>query len=107
MRIFEIIMQKGVASHMKRKNLRLVSLFLCLVFCFNFCLPVGTAQAEFLSQTSILTDMEGHWAEKEIKAWLMRDLVGGYPDGTFRPDHDLTRAEFVALVNRAFGYSQG
>jgi len=35
-----------------------------------------------------------------------RGLVGGYPDRTFRPDHPITRAEFVALVNRAFGYTE-
>ena len=31
---------------------------------------------------------------------------GGYPDSTFRPDSPITRAEFVTLVNRAFGYTK-
>ena len=91
---------------MERKNRRLISLLLCFVFCLNFCLPVGIAQAETSPQASILPDTEGHWAEREIKSWTTRELAGGYPDGTFRPDHDLTRAEFVVLVNRVFGYTQ-
>lgn len=51
-------------------------------------------------------DIAGHWAEKAINDWTTRELAGGYPDGTFRPDASITRAEFVALVNRAFGYTE-
>jgi len=50
-------------------------------------------------------DIEGHWAEKGIKAWTARELACGYPDGTFRPDSPVTRAEFVTLLNRVFGYA--
>lgn len=48
------------------------------------------------------TDLQGHWAEKQINQWAAKGLAGGYEDGTFRPDNGVTRAEFVALVNRAF-----
>lgn len=51
-------------------------------------------------------DVQGHWAEKTINKWRQKSLVGGYPDGTFKPDRKLTRAEFVALVNRAFNYTK-
>ena len=91
---------------MKRRNLRLVFLLLCCVFIFNFCLPLGVVQAESLPQRENLTDIGGHWAEREINKWLSQSLVGGYADGTFKADHQLTRAEFVAMVNRAFGYKQ-
>ncbi|MCM3272288.1 immunoglobulin-like domain-containing protein [Paenibacillus elgii] len=47
-------------------------------------------------------DANGHWAKKEIANWQDLDLSEGYPDGTFRPDASITRAEFVALVNRVF-----
>ena len=33
-------------------------------------------------------------------------VVGGYPDGNLHPERSLTRAEFVAMVNRAYGYRQ-
>ena len=32
-------------------------------------------------------------------------VVHGYPDGSLRPERTLTRAEFVAMVNRAYGYN--
>ncbi len=31
-------------------------------------------------------------------------VLNGYPDGSLRPERNLTRAEFVAMVNRAYGY---
>lgn len=48
------------------------------------------------------SDVQGHWAETQIKQWAEKGLAGGYPDGTFKPDKEVTRAEFVALTNRAF-----
>ncbi|MGI6144056.1 MAG: S-layer homology domain-containing protein, partial [bacterium] len=48
-------------------------------------------------------DVEGHWAQQQIETWLQKGLVSGYPDGTFRPNQPVTRAEFVTFVNRAFG----
>ncbi|MDD4402799.1 MAG: S-layer homology domain-containing protein, partial [Desulfitobacteriaceae bacterium] len=90
----------------------------------NLCVPCFSVQAEviFLSDAPIekgifsasedsgvkevsFGDTAGHWAENGIKAWAARELVGGYPDGTFRPDSPITRAEFLTLVNRAFGYT--
>lgn len=52
------------------------------------------------------SDLGGHWANETITAWLERGLVSGDPDGRFRPDDKITRAELVKLVNRAFGYTQ-
>ncbi|WP_066633930.1 S-layer homology domain-containing protein [Desulfolucanica intricata] len=49
-----------------------------------------------------LSDINGHWAQKQIEEWVEQGLVAGYPDGTFKPDNSITRAEFVVLVNRAF-----
>jgi hypothetical protein len=51
------------------------------------------------------TDIEGHWAEQVINRWVDRKIVDGYPDGTFRPNAPIRRAEFAALINRTFGYS--
>ncbi|MFC5471573.1 S-layer homology domain-containing protein [Cohnella suwonensis] len=52
------------------------------------------------------TDISGHWAEKAIQAWLEEGLVSGFPDGRFRPDGQVTRAELAAVINRAFHYSK-
>ena len=57
------------------------------------------------TESASFSDITGHWTEKGIKAWTARRLAGGYPDGTFRPDSPITRAEFLTLLNRAFGYT--
>jgi hypothetical protein len=43
----------------------------------------------------------GHWAHDAINDLNVRGYVYGYPDGTFRPDGNITRAEFVTILNRA------
>ncbi|MBO9606382.1 MAG: S-layer homology domain-containing protein [Paenibacillaceae bacterium] len=51
-------------------------------------------------------DIAGHWAEPAITAWLRQGLANGFPDGSFRPDGQVTRAELAALANRAFRYTK-
>jgi len=50
------------------------------------------------------TDYESHWAKESIQKALDSGILKGYPDGTVRPDHPITRAEFFSLVNNAFGF---
>lgn len=50
------------------------------------------------------TDINGHWAESVLNKWEQKGLMGGYEDGTIRPDNAITRAEFVSLVNRVAGF---
>ncbi|RDV80902.1 S-layer homology domain-containing protein [Ammonifex thiophilus] len=45
-------------------------------------------------------DMAGHWAEKVVLELAAKGLVAGYPDGTFKPDNPITRAEAAALLVR-------
>ena len=47
-------------------------------------------------------DIQGHWAEKEINDWQNNGFIKGYQNGSFKPDNGITRAEFIALVNRSF-----
>ena len=51
------------------------------------------------------SDISGHWAEETIQEWIDNDWVKGYLDGSFKPDDYITRAEFVALVNRSFQFT--
>ncbi|WP_373541087.1 S-layer homology domain-containing protein [Chamaesiphon sp.] len=48
------------------------------------------------------SDIAGNWAEPFIRALVAQDIIKGYPDGTFQPDRPITRAEFAALLNKAF-----
>ncbi|SFM15127.1 S-layer homology domain-containing protein [Paenibacillus sp. 1_12] len=47
-------------------------------------------------------DTKQHWAEPIIDRWTSEGLIKGYEDGTFQPDHSITRAEIAALINRKF-----
>jgi hypothetical protein len=47
-------------------------------------------------------DTKQHWAEPIIDQWTNEGMIEGYEDGTFRPDHSITRAEIAALINRKF-----
>jgi len=49
-------------------------------------------------------DYKGHWAEAVIQKWLDMKYITGYPDGTFRPEGFITRAEFVKMTNNLFGF---
>lgn len=53
-----------------------------------------------LEVTESFADAEGHWAEAYIEFAAARGYVIGYPDGSFRPDQPITRAETVTMVNR-------
>ena len=49
------------------------------------------------------TDTEGHWASDVIDELSNKKIINGYSDGTFKPDNSVTRAEFIAIVNRMLG----
>ncbi|AYB41733.1 S-layer homology domain-containing protein (plasmid) [Brevibacillus laterosporus] len=49
-------------------------------------------------------DTLGHWAGKEIEYMVSLGLLKGYPDGTFRPDNPISKAEFAALLERTIQY---
>ena len=52
----------------------------------------------------IAKDYQGHWAEDIILKWLDIGYITGHPDGTFRPEDFITRAEFVKMVNSMFQF---
>ena len=70
-----------------------------LIICMLFTMIPNSASAVKA------TDVSNHWAQNIIEGWMDKDLIKGYPDGSFKPDNNITRAEFSAMVNRAFGYT--
>ena len=61
---------------------------------------IATRFDDLAAADSTFTDIDGHWAEDAINAAYGAGWVGGYPDGTFRPNNNITRAEVMSLVNR-------
>lgn len=49
---------------------------------------------------SAYTDISSHWARNDIMLLSVMGIMKGYPDGTFRPDGKITKAEFAALLER-------
>ena len=47
-------------------------------------------------------DVVGHWAERPIGSEYQAGRIKGYPDGTFRPNAFITRAEAVVILNKIF-----
>ncbi len=50
------------------------------------------------------TDIAGHWAESAIKQAVEQALISGYPEGTFKPNKTITRAEFIVILAKALNW---
>jgi WD40 repeat protein len=55
-----------------------------------------------LTPDEIWLDIKNHWAENCLKELGYSGLFNGYPDGQFKPDKLMTRAEFAAALKKAF-----
>ena len=53
-----------------------------------------------------LTDIKGHWAAANILKLVETGAISGYPDKTFRPNNNITRAEFATVLVKAFKLEQ-
>lgn len=50
--------------------------------------------------TKSFTDLSGHWSKTYVELAAGNGWIAGYPDGSFRPDQKITRAETVTMINR-------
>lgn len=72
-------------------------LFLSLVFnSFIFFTPPLSAAGSF-------PDTRNHWAEDYIQQLSGLNYLAGYPDGTFKPDRDMSKAEFITVLTLSLG----
>lgn len=73
---------------------------LCLgLFALAFAIVPASA-----NQAKIFPDVSAnHWAAAQIKELSEKGVIVGYPDGTFKPDSNVTRAEFASMAIRALG----
>ncbi|HEY9668860.1 MAG TPA: family 10 glycosylhydrolase [Coleofasciculaceae cyanobacterium] len=55
-----------------------------------------------VSSSTSFSDTQNHWASSFIAALAQRGIVSGFPDGSFRPNYSMTRAEFAAVIAKAF-----
>ncbi len=87
---------------------KILVLVLILGFLFSIQVVFGYAAVEEKKIPEVKTmesnDLKGNWAEFQIENWVEKGILKGYGDNTIRPDKPITRAEFVTLVNKVFGY---
>ncbi|NIK69720.1 carbohydrate binding domain-containing protein [Paenibacillus sp. BK720] len=66
----------------------------------------GTAiQASETAAVSSFQDLKGHWAESAVNRMASFGVVSGYGDGAFKPGSPISRAEFIVMLDRIFGFA--
>lgn len=65
------------------------------------------ALADEIKNNVKFTDLdETYWAYESIQKLVDAGIINGYPDGTFKPDGNITRAELIKIANQVFLYTQ-
>lgn len=54
---------------------------------------------------NLLSDIQTSWARNHVEELVYQGVVEGYPDGTFKPEQAVTRAEFAKMIAKAFSIS--
>jgi len=67
-----------------------------LGMCLGLALVFGAVQSAFAKEFPDVG--QKHWAYKQIKELSDAGIIVGYPDGQFKPDEKITRAEFATMV---------
>lgn len=66
----------------------------------------GNTYSAFVDPNAIIfPDSRGHWAMEEINTYVRRNVIYGYSDMTFKPDRNISRAEFLTILSRAFNWN--
>ncbi len=68
------------------------------IFVISILMTIGISSISFA-----YSDTSEHWAREVIDDMSGKKIVNGYSDGTFKPNNEMTRAEFIAVVNRMLG----
>ncbi|URN95555.1 MAG: asparaginase domain-containing protein [Candidatus Pristimantibacillus lignocellulolyticus] len=65
--------------------------------------PTVTPNPDGNGQVNSFTDTKGHWAEENISKAVTAGIVTGYTDGSYKPNVEVTRAEFLVMLMRLLG----
>ncbi|MEM9767975.1 MAG: S-layer homology domain-containing protein [Cyanobacteria bacterium P01_D01_bin.71] len=64
------------------------------------------SMAPVAAQSQFVDVGVNYWARPYIETLAAQDIIAGFPDGTFKPDQPVTRAQFAAIVRQAFDQAQ-
>ena len=94
-------LERGHFSVIKGKQILSIFIIAAIIFATVFS-SISTADVG-----NLLPDIEGHWAQGTVEGMINEGIIKGYPDGTFKPNNNITRAEFTSLLVRAFNLESG
>ena len=63
---------------------------------------VGVCRPQYKEEEKPVDDITGHWYTRPVNWALEQGLIEGYPDGSFKPNNPLTRAEACAMAERLY-----
>jgi|GEM_PF-4704752 len=88
-----------MCSKGRRELTRLVCVVVAVCMVYSACAAAFAANAS-------AADADRSWAAQTLKQWLDKGWLHGYPDGSVRPERFVTRGEFAAFANKAFGITK-
>ena len=56
---------------------------------------------DYDTTTDAFSDIAGHWARENVNLAYLLGIISGYPDGTYRPQNPISRAEAMTIVNNS------
>ncbi len=69
-------------------------------------LMTPASRAKFSSADCMFSDVQaGMWFNESVCTLVKAGIISGYPDGTFKPNQSITRAEFSSMIARMFSVS--
>lgn len=75
-----------------RSTAKLAAIFSAALLLITLVVPAAQASAD---------ELTGRTLEKELREMISKDILTGYTDGTYRPEENVSRAQFAAFVARA------
>ncbi len=75
------------------------------IACLSSTIVVSPVHLQSAIAQSQFTDINSNWAQPFIDSLAQKKIISGFPDGSFRPDQPVTRAQFAAIVRQAFSAS--
>lgn len=79
---------------MKGKVKKILTVALTVALLISLSIPVF----------AVPNDIEGHWAESVIAKWSDNGIINGFPDGSFRPNDTVTRAQLAVILDNIFKF---
>ncbi|MGI0491794.1 S-layer homology domain-containing protein [Alkalinema pantanalense CENA528] len=80
-----------------------ISLSLALGLVVGVTAPMLQVQSVHAQNSIAFSDVSNdYWAAGFIQELATRDVIKGFPDGSFRPNEAVTRAQFAAMIRKAF-----